>query len=299
MYEFTNDCLTGIKEIDDEHAKLFKMVNDAIAMSNELEDITPVANSLIANLRDYAATHFAHEESYMESIHDPELALQRKEHAAFTKKVNEFTLDTSSNEAAKNSFNECISYLVRWLYHHILSNDMMIGKMPTITINTIAASDSANNSNNYNNESGTDTDNSSDTNSMFAFSDKYKTGIELVDNEHRKLFEIINETYDLIHDDFAFDKYDQIVSLLNQLREYTEFHFKDEEELMERIGYPELESQKHAHSAFIAKLVEIDIQDLDAMDDNQQQYLLDLVNFLVTWLSNHILGADKKIGEFI
>ena len=36
MYEFTNDCLIGIKEIDDEHARLFKMVNDAIAMSNEL-----------------------------------------------------------------------------------------------------------------------------------------------------------------------------------------------------------------------------------------------------------------------
>ena len=54
MYEFTNDCLIGIKEIDDEHARLFKMVNDAIAMSNELDDITPVANNLIANLKDYA-----------------------------------------------------------------------------------------------------------------------------------------------------------------------------------------------------------------------------------------------------
>ena len=129
MYEFTNDCLIGIKEIDDEHARLFKMVNDAIAMSNELDDITPVANNLIANLKDYAATHFAHEEAYMESINDPELALQKKEHAAFTKKVNEFQLDNSSNEAAKASFNNCISYLVRWLYRHILSNDMMIGKM--------------------------------------------------------------------------------------------------------------------------------------------------------------------------
>lgn len=78
MYEFTNDCLIGIKEIDDEHARLFKMVNDAIAMSNELDDITPVANNLIANLKDYAATHFAHEEAYMESINDPELALQKR-----------------------------------------------------------------------------------------------------------------------------------------------------------------------------------------------------------------------------
>ena len=65
----------------------------------------------------HLATHFAHEEAYMESIHDPELDLQKKEHAAFTKKVNEFCLDTSSKEAAKASFNECISFLVHWLYH--------------------------------------------------------------------------------------------------------------------------------------------------------------------------------------
>ena len=277
MYEFTNDCLIGIKEIDDEHARLFKMVNDAIAMSNELDDITPVANNLIANLKDYDATHFAHEEAYMESINDPELALQKKEHAAFTKKVNEFQLDNSSNEAAKASFNNCISYLVRWLYRHILSNDMMIGKMCTVSA-----------------ESTEETENS-----LFAFTDKYKTGIELVDDEHRRLFEIIDQTYTLIHDDFAHDKYDQIMHLLEQLKDYTEFHFNDEEELMERIGYPDINSQKKAHSAFIEKLVNIDIHDLDAMDDNQQQYLLDLVNFLVTWLSNHILGADKKIGEYM
>ena len=50
MYEFTNDCLIGIKEIDDEHAKLFKMINDAISIGNELDDIAPVANNLISVL---------------------------------------------------------------------------------------------------------------------------------------------------------------------------------------------------------------------------------------------------------
>ncbi len=256
------------------------MINDAISMADELDDITPVANNLISNLKDYAATHFAHEEAYMESINDPELALQKKEHAAFTKKVNEFKLDKSSDKAVRDSFNECISFLVRWLYHHILSNDMMIGKMC--------------NSNNSSSDNPSDTDESS----LFAFTDKYKTGIELIDTEHKRLFEIINETYDLIHDDFAHDKYDQIMSLLGQLKDYTEFHFHDEEDYMTSINYPGLEAQKQAHESFIDKLVNIDIHELESMDDNQQQYLLDLVNFLVTWLSNHILGADKKIGEY-
>lgn len=46
-------------------------------------------------------------------------------------------------------------------------------------------------------------------------------------------------------------------------------------------------------------LVEIDLSDLDDMDNNQQEYLNDLIRFLLGWLSIHILGADKKIGEFL
>lgn len=68
---------------------------------------------------------------------------------------------------------------------------------------------------------------------------------------------------------------------------------------MERIHYPELEAQKRAHTAFVERLVEIDLSDLDNMDDNQQDYLIELVDFLLSWLSNHILGSDKKIGEYM
>ncbi len=272
MYEFTKDCMINIKEIDDEHSKLFQMINEAVDMNSQLDDITSVSNGLIANLKEYAATHFAHEEAYMESIGDPELPLQKKEHAAFTAKVNQFCLDESSPEAAKKSFGEFLGFLVKWLYHHILSSDMMIGKMPSVT---------------------------KEKNDMFAFTDRYKTGIELVDDEHRRLFEIIAETKDVIDSEFLADKYDSIMSLINQLREYTEFHFKDEEVLMEKIGYPGLEVQKRAHAAFVERLVEIDFKDLDNMDDNQQEYLLELIQFLVSWLSNHILGEDKKIGDFV
>lgn len=272
MYEFTKDCMINIKEIDDEHSKLFQMINEAVDMNNKLDDITGVSKSLIANLKEYAATHFAHEEAYMESINDPELPLQKKEHAAFTARVNEFSLDDSSPEVAKKSFGEFLGFLVKWLYHHILSSDMMIGKMPPVI---------------------------KEKNDMFAFTDKYMTGIEMVDDEHRRLFEIIAETKDVIDSEFLADKYDHIMNLLNQLREYTEFHFKDEEVLMEKIGYPRLEVQKRAHAAFVERLVEIDFKDLDNMDDNQQEYLLELIQFLISWLSNHILGEDKKIGDFI
>ncbi|MFR8427368.1 MAG: bacteriohemerythrin [Roseburia inulinivorans] len=121
MYEFTEDCMLHIDAIDEEHKRLFQMINEAFELVEKTEDVTAIGQSLIANLKDYAATHLAHEEAYMESIHDPELPLQKTEHAAFAKTINEFKLDTTSPRNAKRSLNELLTYLVHWLYHHILS----------------------------------------------------------------------------------------------------------------------------------------------------------------------------------
>ena len=272
MYKFTDDCLIGIEEIDNEHRRLFHMINEAIDLSKENMDVSAITKNLLPGLKDYAATHFAHEEAYMERIHDPELPIQKKEHEDFTKTVNSFSLDTSSPEATKKSFDELLTYLVRWLYRHILSSDIMIGKMYSISANE---------------------------EDPFAFTEKYHTGIDLVDNEHRRLFEIIHDTNDLIHAELLHDKYDEIMRLLAELKDYTEIHFHDEEALMERIQYPELDAQKRAHIAFVERLVEIDLTELDDMDDNQQEYLIDLIQFLAGWLINHILGSDKKIGEYM
>ena len=38
---------------------------------------------------------------------------------------------------------------------------------------------------------------------------------------------------------------------------------------------------------------------MEDLDDNQQVYLLDLIQFLLNWLANHILACDKKIGEYM
>ena len=121
----------------------------------------------------------------------------------------------------------------------------------------------------------------------------------MVDEEHKKLFEIIRETNDVINTEFVHDKYDEIMRLLAELKNYTEIHFSDEENLMEEIGYPGLEAQRMAHESFVEKLVTIDLDELDEIDDNQQEYLLHLIDFLLGWLVNHIIGMDKKIADYM
>ena len=119
--------------------------------------------------------------------------------------------------------------------------------------------------------------------------------MEQIDTEHRQLFAIIKEANDLIHADLLHDKYDAIMAVLSKLKDYTVEHFQHEEAYMEEIGYPGLVAQQYAHTSFCDKLNEIN---LDEMDDNQQAYLEELVDFLLNWLIVHILKMDKKIGEY-
>ena len=108
-----------------------------------------------------------------------------------------------------------------------------------------------------------------------------------------KVFDrLIKETNDLIDEKLLHDKYDAIVHIIGELRDYTIMHFSDEEEYMESINYEGIEAQKAAHTAFVDRLNQIN---LDNVDDNQQEYLCELINYLLGWLSTHILKMDKKI----
>lgn len=129
---------------------------------------------------------------------------------------------------------------------------------------------------------------------MYEMKDEYRTGIELIDQEHTRLFEIADELYELIQNEFIPDKYDYIVDVLNGLKEYAATHFKDEEEYMESIQYKKLFTQKIQHNAFIEKMESIELDDLDA---DQQQSCLDLLEFINDWLVHHILENDLLIGK--
>lgn len=265
MFTFTNDCLIGVSEIDDEHKKLFELITsiDTAIKSND----NPVANAmmLINELKQYAVSHFAHEEAYMERINDPELARQKKEHAAFIEKVNSYSYTDVTDESAKTIILELLEFLSKWLMGHILGSDILIGQFKQAERPAIPV-----------------------------FDDTFRTGIELIDEEHKTLFDIIGKVHKTIQTELVHDKYDAIMDILDELKEYTRVHFADEENYMREIGYEGLAKQEILHQNFIDKLMELD---LDDVDDNQEAYLYDFLEFLQNWLINHILKVDKLIPQ--
>ena len=66
----------------------------------------------------------------------------------------------------------------------------------------------------------------------YEFTEEYYTGIKMIDEEHAKLFEIANRAYELLTNKFKVDKYDEIADVLEELKDYTKYHFNHEEEYM-------------------------------------------------------------------
>lgn len=129
---------------------------------------------------------------------------------------------------------------------------------------------------------------------MYEMKQEYFTGIDFIDEEHAKLFSIANEVYELLTNQFIPDKYDYILEVINALKDYTSYHFKHEEEYMNSIGYRRILSQKVEHADFIEK---INSFNSDSIDGSQKETLLELVDFLNTWLVEHIMKRDKLIAE--
>jgi hemerythrin len=129
---------------------------------------------------------------------------------------------------------------------------------------------------------------------MYEMKPEYYTGIDFIDEEHSKLFDIANRAHDLLVNDFIPDKYDYIVEVINELKDYTKYHFNHEEEYMVSIGYKRLLSQKVSHEDFVEKLGEYRAEDID---ERQRESLLELLDFLNNWLVEHILKKDKLIAE--
>lgn len=129
---------------------------------------------------------------------------------------------------------------------------------------------------------------------MIKWDDKYLIGVDIVDEQHKELFRIAEEAFELLKNDFYVDKYDKVIELIEELKTYAVHHFETEETYMLEIGYKKYFTHKTIHDDFVDKVKKVDLK---AMDENQEEYLLSIITFVVDWIEQHILGTDKLIVE--
>ena len=127
---------------------------------------------------------------------------------------------------------------------------------------------------------------------LMDWKEEYSVKISQIDQQHKKLIELINQLNDAMSKGKAKEVLDKI---LNDLVSYCASHFKLEEQLMQTNGYPGFAEHKEKHDKMTAKVLSLKKE----VAAGKKMISLDVMKFLEQWLDKHILGTDKKYGPFL
>jgi len=127
---------------------------------------------------------------------------------------------------------------------------------------------------------------------FFEWDESFEGGIAEIDSQHIKLVEMIND----LHDAMMVGKgADLLGSLLEQLIDYTEYHFDEEEKIFEKNGFPDLAYHKEEHRILTEQVKTF----MSRHDEGLFKNAVKANRFLRDWLMNHILEKDMKAMAYI
>ena len=118
-------------------------------------------------------------------------------------------------------------------------------------------------------------------------------GIASIDAEHKKLVAMLNELFDGVS---AGKGREALGRVLDQLVDYTQVHFGNEERFFAQYGYPESAPHKKEHED-LAKQV-LDVQ-RKYNSGASSALSMEVMSFLKNWLIKHIQGSDMKYAPFL
>jgi hemerythrin-like metal-binding protein len=126
--------------------------------------------------------------------------------------------------------------------------------------------------------------------SIMPWSDMLSVGVRAIDQQHQTLVGILNDLGDVVLG--RDDAWDESV-VLSKLLAYTENHFAFEEGLMRRIGYVAQDAHEQEHRALFQQVGDLMARAADGQHAGPQELLM----LLRDWLSSHIMGTDRALGQ--
>jgi len=124
--------------------------------------------------------------------------------------------------------------------------------------------------------------------------DSYSIGIDLIDKQHKHLFDFTNMLYEGCRRGETAAK-EHFVETLHKTVDYVTGHFSTEERIMEKINYPDTANHKKEHTDFVKKVMESQ-KDLE---EGKKGVAIKFVQFLRDWILSHIAVCDKKFGDYL
>ena len=127
--------------------------------------------------------------------------------------------------------------------------------------------------------------------SYIDWNDSYATGIKTIDDQHKKIIELINELIESLRD----GREDLIIKeVLRDLADYASNHFGLEEEIFRKFHYEVKREHIDSHKDFIEKIKSLRSEE----EISKGEIALKTLNYLRDWFRDHELKLDSDFGLY-
>ncbi|RPJ08743.1 MAG: hemerythrin [Spirochaetaceae bacterium] len=123
------------------------------------------------------------------------------------------------------------------------------------------------------------------------WSDGLSVGVKLFDSQHKKLIEVLNALFSAMREGKGRDI---VGDVLQELQQYTEYHFGSEEKAFKQYGFHGAETHIWEHRAFVEKVNEF----IARFKKGEVTVTFEIFTFLKEWLIKHIRGSDSSYRDF-
>lgn len=124
------------------------------------------------------------------------------------------------------------------------------------------------------------------------WSDTFKVGVSIIDTDHKKLVDLINNLYAAM---MAGKGRELLGSTLKELVNYTDYHFKNEENLMRVHTYEKYTEHKAVHDDLRKKATDL----LTAYNSGNTNMTVQVAEFLKGWILHHISERDRHLAAHL
>ncbi len=127
---------------------------------------------------------------------------------------------------------------------------------------------------------------------LITWSDEFSIDIQEIDEQHKRLVELINQLYDAITTKRPAEALEKV---LDDLVEYTRVHFAVEECVLRLFDYPDYDAHKAVHDKIAARVIEFQRQ----FRAGDHKVGMELLYFLKDWLMDHINKVDRQYAPVV
>lgn len=129
----------------------------------------------------------------------------------------------------------------------------------------------------------------SEQDKIFWDDSKYSVHVWLIDGQHKHFFEICNEAFDLLENDYKNEF--AILAVITELIEYAKYHFTTEEHYFEEFNYIHTNEHFEQHNMFREKANSY-LKKLKA--GTSRALATEIATFARNWLLIHIAKYDRE-----